>query len=298
MKYSDLYPNCYIDTDPQLNLENNGFLRRFINIFFIPILNSLPKNFKNIIKKTNNAASVVIDNATTHKALEVMYSHGDLFSVKKISHRFFKYIWFNLDNTKAVRNRLKFVKREISTHLKEISKFDREINILSIASGSSRAIIEVVKSGEYMKNAKLSLTFLDKSEHAISYSKTLSTDISHLPVKMQWIQDTVGNFLTNQKKQEYDIVEIVGLLDYFDDEKVASIFSGIYKILQVGGVLITANISHNKEEKFVTKVIDWPMVYRTADELAVLVNRAGFDYNKMKVFYEPLQIHGMVIANK
>jgi hypothetical protein len=40
------------------------------------------------------------------------------------------------------------------------------------------------------------------------------------------------------------------------------------------------------------------MIYRTAEELANLVNKAGFDYNNMKVFYEPLKIHGMVVAKK
>jgi hypothetical protein len=87
-------------------------------------------------------------------------------------------------------------------------------------------------------------------------------------------------------------------LDYFSDEKVEETFAGIFQILQAGGILITSNVNHNKEEKFITKVIDWPMVYRTAEDLAKLANRVGFDFQKMKVFYEPLKIHGMVVAKK
>lgn len=297
-KYSEQYPVCYVDNDKSLKLENNSLFRNIFNIFFIPILNSLPKDFKKIIKKTNNAASVVIENATTHKALEVLYSKGDLFSFKGLGNRFFKYVWFNLENTKGVRNRLKFVKREISNHLKQISKIDKEINIISIASGSSRAVVEVVQNEEYLRDTKLSLTFLDKSEHAIDYSKNLSTKISHLPIKLEWIHGTVGSFLSNPPEKKFDIVEIVGLLDYFDDKKTEEVFRGIYNILQDGGILITANICHNKEEKFVTKIIDWPMIYRSPDELANLVYAGGFDYNKMKVFYEPLKIHGIVVAKK
>jgi SAM-dependent methyltransferase len=287
-----------IDNDKELNLESNSLLKKVFNVFFIPVLNSLPKNFKNIIKKTNKSASVVIENATNHKALEVLYSKGELFSFKKFGAKFFQFIWFNINNSKAVRNRLKFVKRELRMHLESISKFDRDIEVLSIASGSSRAIVEVVKHGEYLRGANLVITFLDKSEHAINYSKNLSTDISHLPIKLKWIQDSAGNFLRNPTGIKYDIVEIVGLLDYFTDEKVLETFSGIYKILQPGGIIITSNVNHNFEEKFITKVIDWPMIYRTAEELANLVNKAGFDYNNMKVFYEPLKIHGMVVAKK
>jgi hypothetical protein len=290
--------SAYVDTDPDLSLESNSILRKFIDLFFLPVLNNLPKDFKHLIKKTNNAAKVVIDNATSHKALEVLYSKGELFSIKKLGNHFFKYIWFNVHNSKAVRNRLKFVKRELKNHLENIADTDRDVEIISIASGSSRAIIETVKHGHYRQDAKLAITFLDKNEHAISYSKQLSTDIEHLPIKLEWIQDTVGNFFRSLPEKKYDVVEIVGLLDYFSDEKVEETFAGIFQILQAGGILITSNVNHNKEEKFITKVIDWPMVYRTAEDLAKLANRVGFDFQKMKVFYEPLKIHGMVVAKK
>jgi hypothetical protein len=289
---------AYIDNDPKLDLEKNSLFRKFSNLFFIPILNLLPGSSKNLIKKSNHAASVVIENATNHEALEVLYSKGELFSFKGFLNNISKYIWFNLNNSKAVRNRLKFVKREISQHLDEISQFDKEIKILSIASGSSRAIIEVVKEKEYLKDAKLSITFLDKNEKAIDYSKKMSTNISHLPITLDWIHDSAGNFLRSDQQGRYDIIEIVGLLDYFTDEKIIEAFTGIYAFLQEGGIMITSNINHNSEEKFITKVIEWPMIYRKAEELGVLANKAGFDYNKMKVFYEPLKIHGLVIAKK
>jgi len=297
-KYLDKIPKSFIDNDSNLDLEINGPVRSFFNIFFVPVLNILPKNFKHLIKKTNNAAAEVIDNATSHKALEVLYSKGDLFSIKKIGSNFFKYVWFNLNNSKAVRNRLKFVKRELGSHLEKISKFDREISVLSIASGSSRAIIETVRDGHYLKNAKLSLVFLDKNEHAVNYSKHLSTHIAHLPIKLNWIQDSVGNYLRSAPKDKFDVIEIVGLLDYFTDDKVIETFRGINELLQDGGIMIASNVNHNSEEKFITNVIDWPMIYKSVEELAVLANKSGFDYNKMKVFYEPLKIHGMIIAKK
>lgn len=287
-----------VDFDQKLNLENNTLLKSFFNFFFIPVLNSLPKNFKNLIKKTNNSAAVVIDNATSHKALEVLYSKGELFSFKKIGSQFFKYVWFNMNNSKAVRNRLKFVKRELKNHLENISEFDRDIEIISIASGSSRAIIETIKDGHYLKDTKLALTFLDKSEHAIQYSKDLSVHINHLPIKLEWIQGSAGTFLREAATSKYDVVEIVGLLDYFTDEKVLEIFTEIYRVLQPGGILITSNISHNSEEKFITNVIDWPMVYRSSEEMFNLVIKSGFQYNNTRSYYEPLKVHTMVIARK
>lgn len=297
-KYSAETPSSFVDYDNKLGLETNNFTRKLFNLLFITILNNLPRNFKYLIKKTNKDAAEVIDNAKNHNALEVLYSKGKTSFSKGIIESMFRSVWFNINNSKAVRNRLKFVERELNYHLEKISKNDREINILSIASGSSRAIIETVEKGRYLDGTKLSITFLDKNINAIEYSKKLSTKISHLPIRIDWITDTAGNFLRQSTPKKYDIVEMVGLLDYFEDIKVVETFSGIYNLLQEGGALITANINHNKEEKFITKVIDWPMIYRTCDELAELVHKGGFEYNKMKVFYEPLKIHGLVVAKK
>lgn len=290
--------SAQVDFDKTLGLETNSFLRRFFNFFFVPTLNNLPKGFKEKIKKSNNAAKEVIDNATNHNALEVLYSKGNSFSTKNFVKKLFQKVWFDLDNSKAVRNRLKFVKRELRKHLEFIAKKDIEINIISIASGSSRAIIEIVKDGRYLDSTKLSVTFLDKNPMAIEYSKKLAEMIGHKGIELEWINDTVGNFFRRNPQKVFDVVEIVGLLDYFSDEKVIETFKGIHSILQEGGIVITANISHNKEERFITHIIDWPMIYRTPDELAQLINKAGFSLEKMKRFYEPLKVHGMVVAKK
>jgi chemotaxis methyl-accepting protein methylase len=212
--------------------------------------------------------------------------------------KLFRYVWFNIDNSKGVRNRLKFVIRELKNHLQKISKKDREINIISIASGSSRAIIEAVKEGYYLKDAKISITFLDKNPEAIEYSKRLSKEINHLNINLEWINDTVGNYFKSNPVKKFDVVEMVGLLDYFDDKKVLETFNSIYNILQEGGILITANVCHNKEEVFITKILDWEMVYRYPGELANLAEKAGFRYNNIRAFYEPLKVHGLVVAKK
>jgi len=288
----------FVEYDKDLFLENHGLLRKLFNLFFVPLLNNLPKNFKHNIKKTDKAASEVIDNVTTHSALEVLYNKGKTFSKKTLLESIFRYVWFNLGNSKAVRNRLKLVKREIRDYLRSLVPHKKEVNIISIASGSSRAIIEAIHQDEYLKDVKISVTFLDKSAQAIEYSKKLSVNLTHPHIDLEWIQDTVGGFFKKQSVKKFDVVEIVGLLDYFDDAKVLDTFTNIHTILNDSGILITANISHNEEEPFLTRIIDWPMVYREPEELALLAQKAGFKYNKMKVFYEPLKVHGLVVAQK
>jgi SAM-dependent methyltransferase len=294
---NDYTATTFIVNDKSLELETNNFFKRFLNIFFVPILNNLPVSFKKYIKKSSAAAAKVIENATNHDALEILYCKGNISKKKPgVMTKLFQYVWFNLDNSKAVRNRLKIVMKEMHKHLESIASRDKEINIVSLASGSSRAVVEVVQKSNYLRDTKLSITFLDKNPKAIEYSKSLCKDIHSFELK--WINDTVGNFLRSEMHGKYDIVEIVGLFDYFTDEKIEEALRGIYNILQEGGIVITANINHNKEEKFITNVISWPMVYRSAEELASLALKAGFRADFMKVFYEPLKVHSLVVAKK
>jgi hypothetical protein len=44
-----------VDNDSSLGLEKNSLAKKFFNVFFVPILNNLPKGFKHKIKKTNNS---------------------------------------------------------------------------------------------------------------------------------------------------------------------------------------------------------------------------------------------------
>ena len=69
------------------------------------------------------------------------------------------------------------------------------------------------------------VTFLDKNPYALEYSKNLAKDLpKHF--NLHWVEDTASSFpkyLDN--KPDLNLVEMVGLLDYFDDEKVISVFS-------------------------------------------------------------------------
>lgn len=282
----------------ELDFEINSFYRKLFNIFFVPVLNVLPVKSRKLISKSNKEVGEIVKNATNHKALEILYNNGKESRknlkgvVKKVTHL----IWFNTNNSKAARNRLKIVKDELEKIL--IEKQGQDIVFLSIAAGSARAIIEIVE--KVKPTSKFEFNFLDKNPEAAVYSKEMVQNSDYIRnnpnFTFNWITDTVNNFLDTQKDKKYTIIEMVGLMDYFNDEKALNIFSKIYKILEKDGVFLTANINSNSEKKFVTKAIGWPMIYRRAEELAILVHQAGFDHEKMDIYYEPHKIHSIIKA--
>jgi len=94
----------------------------------------------------------------------------------------------------------------------------------------------------------------------------------------------------------WDLIEIVGLLDYPDDEKVREILENAYKNLKEDGSMIISNVAPNDEKEFLG-VIGWPeMVYRTGDHLHSLTDDAGF--TDVKLITEPTGFCNLVVARK
>lgn len=289
----------FVDTDQSLGYETNSSLRKVWNIFFIPILNTLPIDFQKFVKRSHRSAEAVIEHATTHRALEHLYASGKLHTPRHFFERAAHNLWFNLSNAKAVRNRLRLVQKELEAIIRQCGQDRQVIYLMSIAAGSARAILQALQSFTD-KPLQFFTTFLDRDAHALDYSRELRRQL--LPENdryhFSWVRDTAGNFNRYTQGRPLDIVEMVGLLDYFDDEKVKQILSLIYEGLSEGGVLITANICDNRERRFITRVVGWPMVYRRAEDLIDLAISAGFDRPHIRIVYEPLRIHAIMVAGK
>lgn len=289
----------HIDTDTGIGYERNGLLKKLFNKLYVPLLNSLPAKTRGLVKKSNRSAKKVIETATTHEAIEVLYEHGELRQTKNLLEKFFYYIWFSTDNPKAVRNRLRLVTKELKTAIREKLSEGEEINLLSIAAGSARAILDSIDIDE-LSDKQIKVSFLDKNPQANEYSKKLVAGRHYPPsYDFQWIVDVANNFpVYFDKNKQPNIIEIVGLLDYFDLNSIKRLFSSVYQNLPHGGVFITSNIVDNPEQKFITNVVGWNMVYKLPEHFHEIAIEVGFKGEDVKIFYEPFKIHFVMTAKK
>ena len=290
------YRSVKIYTDESTTYETNILLKILANLLLVPILNHLPKRFQKLIKKSHKSTEEVIEHATTHKAIEILYKKGASHASRNSTQKFMKEFWFHTNNAKAVRNRLQLVEKILKHTIKFLTDQQNKISILSIASGSARAVIETLYSPDIL-NKKISVRFLDKSAEAIKYSKELAGNLSRI-YKIEWTTDTASNFPKYYRHEKPDIIEMVGLMDYFHDPWAIRILSLIYENLPANGTLITANIVPNAEQRFVSDVVGWKMIYRTPEDLIDLALAAGFDKDKIKIIREPLKIHAVLVAKK
>jgi len=286
------------DGDKSLGYEFTSLARKVVNVFLIPLLNHLPVSIRSGIRRSHRSADTVIRHATQFQALEALYNYGFPDHTQSVSESFFHRIWFSSNNAIAVRNRLRLVKRELKSAYTGLYDRKGALTILSIASGSARAIAESLHETRLGYLPDVDVTFLDKDPAALEYSKDLVKKFN-LTCNTRWISATAGTHLRSYcGVPSFDIVEMVGLLDYFDNDRAEQLMTSIYDALKEDGVFIVANINHNSERQFISRVIGWNMIYRTPSELADLVVRSGFRPAHVTGFVEPLKIHTLVVARK
>jgi len=228
----------------------------------------------------------------SHRALEVMYTYPERKESGTTS--IFDDFWENiLFNARSIRARLRLVEEELGKAIHSRNK--DPVNIVSLGSGSARAVIETLQ--KLNGSPRVEAWLIDMSRRSLEYSKKLAGE-NGIASQMKWFRDYAQNIDRHCKKWTPDIVEMVGLLDYYPEEQAIDLIAKIYDRLNPGGYLITCNIRSNFERPFVTKGIGWQLIYRSPDELAEIVVKGGFNPERMRLVYEPYRIHGLVIATK
>ena len=283
--------------------EKPGILRNIFYSFFIhPILNVLSLHHQSQVKKSHKLANDVIEYKTSHKALEIIYTSKYSSFSKSLSEKLFYHIWMNTNNARGLRNRLSITENCIEEHIRFFyAKGERDLQLLSIASGSARSFLEVLQRLKGLHNLKIHITFLDKSNSALEYSKGLFSDFDTGEIKctFKWIQDTANNFLRNLPEgQNYHLVEMVGLMDYFDDKKAGDVSKAVHNKLKSNGCFVTANIISNKEKTFMSNIVDWKMIYRKPVDFLNIILKTDFSQNNTIAYVEPMGVHVIIKAIK
>lgn len=274
--------------------ERHTLLERIVRIIAVPLLNLLPSSFiQKAIHKSSKDAKTVLERVGSAYALEVMYTrHQRSLFEHGVLEGIANWFWYYcISQPKALRNRLKIVKQILIDELRRLESNSRSmINILTVGGGSARAIVESISSTNFKnKSCKIHVINIDRDVNAIKLGKELANKygISNM---FEWVNDDARTINLYVSPESIDIVEMVGLLDYFSEEKAIDVIKKIYNALRPGGIFIVANIHPNIEMVFVKKT-GWPhMYYRQPEDLIKILQAAGFN-SEQEIIIEPLKIH-------
>lgn len=246
-----------------------------------------------------NLKQISID-ATTHKALERMYTGPERrVEADEEGYEWARIFMEGIHNSEAVRNRLRVVKSEFRTRISEtLGRKSGRVDVLSIAAGSNRGMTEVVAELNGAANNRIQMRLVDSEQAAGDDAIRLATSLG-AGSSIDFIREPYVR--TNRYLEGYqpDFIEIVGLLDYVNDERMGKLLRSVYEGMASGATLLYSNITPNDEQRFTHGIVGWyPMIYRSAGDLQGFAAQAGFHPDNTKLITEPLGVYNLVSATK
>lgn len=231
------------------------------------------------------------ENATRWSALDIVYNY------QKGSENIFADFWIiNIRNSQSTRNRLKLVKFLLLKNIEKISKQNKEVKIISIASGSAQGVIETIAQSKE-KGILAKAVFLDLDPTALEYSRKFAQK-KGVENQVTFINKTASFISEIGKEFKPNLIEMVGFLEYRPFDKAAKLIKMIYEVLEKEGIFLVSQITPNLESSFLKEVINWPMIYRKPKEAAKILFQAGFSPENCSFYFEPLKIHCMIECKK
>lgn len=267
-------------------------------IIYVMIKKSIYKTLNIPGPKTNTlfydglgrACQLVKENAATWKGMEHTYSYylSDELTIQNIIDR----IYLNCLNAQSLRNRLRLIKKELKEIILKQDK--KEIRIISLACGKAEDLLENIvffkKEGITVK-----AILVDLNQEALENARKIAIE-KNIIDQIEFQNKDLSEINNIAKNFKPDIIEMMGFLEYIKTKEAIALIKKIRDSLEPNGIFITCNIAPNIEQHFLKWVINWTMIHRTPKELAGIAEKSGF--NNIKIIYEPLKIHGILIAKK
>lgn len=245
----------------------------------------------------SSACRRIKESAPSAHALDITYNYveGVAPTLRGID-RLVSDFWLSgvMLNASAIRNRLLMAKREIYRAIRDAhSRSGRTVRLLSIASGTAQGVIEVLSRCK-SDGIPVEATFLDLDETALRASLELATKHGVLPM-VKTVHASVTEMPRKFEQRYFDIVEMIGFLDYRPHAKAVTLVQKIKYLLVPGGIFLCCNICPNPERFFLDHVVLWRMDYKTPRQLGMIMQEAGF--NQTRIYVEPLRVHAISISS-
>jgi extracellular factor (EF) 3-hydroxypalmitic acid methyl ester biosynthesis protein len=198
---------------------------------------------------------------------------------EKKFHKWDKY-YHVLHAAKAVINRKKYF---IELVKRKVSKMNRPLQLLNIASGPCRDVLELLKQ---VPIQKLKIHCVEMDPKAIEYARNL------LGTYANDIEFTRRNIFKFNTCEKFDLIWSAGLFDYFENDVFVRLLSQIHKWCAPSGEIVIGNFStFNPSRSYMEKALNWYLFHRTHEELKKIAFEAGFNYDQIEVRSEELGVN-------
>jgi extracellular factor (EF) 3-hydroxypalmitic acid methyl ester biosynthesis protein len=181
----------------------------------------------------------------------------------------------------AVRARKDLVKRELESLVARSAGSGRPVRVLSIAAGPAQEIAELFEGADSL-SAPIEIVLFEQDKNALAHAwRRLAPLLARFgpSVRLTYLHASIKRLLRDPELLapfgEFDLVYSAGLLDYLQHRTAVTLARRLAAVTAPGdGKLLVANMVDHRARWFLEVPLEWPLVYRTREELLDLGERA------------------------
>lgn len=156
------------------------------------------------------------------------------------------------------------------------------LHILDVASGPGRDVAEFLARGFHC----VTVECVDTDPNAIAYARGLCRPF------LDRVSFKEANALRYSTDKRFGLVWSAGLFDYFGDKGFKFVLGRLLDTLDNDGELVVGNFStRNSSRDYMEVVGDWPLFYRSAEDLHRLARECGVAAEDVRVGEEPTGVN-------
>lgn len=188
--------------------------------------------------------------------------------------------------TIAVRNRKDFFCKLFNSTAGMAKK---RISVLDLASGSCRELCDAIDQCDSMIDGSI-FHCVDIEKEATAYAcELLNGRLDKF--KFEWKNINVIELREFTSNIKYDLIWAAGLFDYLPDRFARTVLMRLWELTTCGGKIVFGNFHpSNPSRNIMEWCLEWPLIYRTEEDLHKLCDVAGIPQDCVQIEQEPLGV--------
>lgn len=183
--------------------------------------------------------------------------------------------------SKAVRFRKDLVKRQLKALLSRRAGSTSPVRVLSIGAGPAQELHELFQELDELP-APLEVVLFEQDQNALAHAfRRLTPSVeARFPgqVRLLFLHDSIKRLLRDASLfapfGKFDLIYSAGLLDYLQHRTGIVLTRHLANAAAPGGQLLVANMVDHAARTLLQVHLDWPLIYRSREELLEVARRA------------------------
>ncbi|MCX6354262.1 MAG: class I SAM-dependent methyltransferase family protein [Candidatus Aureabacteria bacterium] len=267
-----------------LSLFRKVFNRAVIN----PLINYIVPT-KLLLNFLNKSKSPLLHESISRpggwRAMKLCYENGE--PVDAVDKRILKDAVLTL----SARNRRRMAVRVLKDLIQKY-RVGGDVHIVGIGTGPGFNVLEAMVDAE---TDRVFAYCIDEDSDAFSFGEKLAEQMG-LKGRVRYI---TGNAINLEGLLEVvpHVVKMVGILEYLTDDQVMELLRMSHRILPPGGsVLVNSITAHHGVDRYLRRVFNWHLNYRSPRKILSLFEESGFSDFHLR--QDPLGVYAILVGSK